>query len=202
MSWLRRFYFNFLYYFNPPWDTGISPPELLEFIDQQPLGRALDLGCGTGTNVITLAQHGWEVTGVDYVKRAVRVAKRKAQEAGVTVDLRSGDVTKLDNIAGQFDFVLDIGCFHSLKSDERTAYIQNLKRFLAPGGIFLLYGFFRDSNDNGPGMVESSLCEFENSFDLVKRENGFNRLQRPSAWLTYQRKPTESQDECSEQVTL
>jgi SAM-dependent methyltransferase len=198
MSRLRRFYFNFLYYFNPPWDTGISPPELLEFIDHHPPGHALDLGCGTGTNVITLAKHGWEVTGVDYVKRAIRVAERKAREAGVTVDLRAGDVTKLENITDQFDFVLDIGCFHSLKSDERVAYLQNLQRLLAPGGTFLLYGFFRGSNGNGPGMVESILNEFENSFDLVKREDGLNRMQRPSVWLTYQRKPTESQENYSE----
>ncbi|MFQ6101503.1 MAG: class I SAM-dependent methyltransferase [Anaerolineae bacterium] len=48
-----------------PWDTGVTPPEVVELIASGdfPPGRALDLGCGTGTNGITLARHGWEVVG-------------------------------------------------------------------------------------------------------------------------------------------
>ncbi|MEW6615857.1 MAG: methyltransferase domain-containing protein [Thermodesulfobacteriota bacterium] len=49
-----------------PWDTNITPPEVMEFIQKTSPGRALDLGCGTGTNGITLARHGWKVTGVDF----------------------------------------------------------------------------------------------------------------------------------------
>ncbi len=58
----RRLAFNFWYFRKPPWDSGISPPELLEFIRTHPAGKAIDLGCGTGTNVITLAKAGWQVT--------------------------------------------------------------------------------------------------------------------------------------------
>ena len=49
---LQRLFFNLWYYFNPPWDTGITPPEVVEAIDGPEAlrpGRALDLGCGTGT---------------------------------------------------------------------------------------------------------------------------------------------------------
>lgn len=48
-----------------PWDTDITPPEVMEFIETVTPGRALDLGCGTGTNAITLANHGWDVIRVD-----------------------------------------------------------------------------------------------------------------------------------------
>ncbi|TEU17501.1 MAG: methyltransferase domain-containing protein, partial [Anaerolineales bacterium] len=52
----------------PPWDTEVTPPEVVELIEGEGLspGRALDLGCGTGTNCIYLVRHGWEVVGVDF----------------------------------------------------------------------------------------------------------------------------------------
>ena len=191
MSWLRRFYFSVLYYRNPRWDTGVSPPELMEFIARHPAGRALDLGCGTGTNVITLARHGWQVTGVDFVKRAIREAERKARQAGVTVDLLVDDVTRLEKVHGEFDLILDIGCFHGLDASGQDAYVQNLIRLTRPGSHYLMYGFFRDSDRSGPGMLASDLAKFELGFELQNRENGVERGQRPSVWLTYRRKTIE-----------
>ena len=189
MSWLRHFYFNLLYLRKPPWDTQISPPELIEFIENHPAGRALDLGCGTGTNVITLAKHGWEVTGVDYVGRAIRKAKKKAQQAGVSVELLVDDVSNLKHITGNFDLVLDIGCYHSLDADDQDAYVRNLERITAQGSVYLMYGFFRAPDGSGRGMRISDLDRFEFSFDQVNREDGTDRGQRPSVWLTYKKIP-------------
>lgn len=61
-----------------PWDTQVTPPEVMEFIARTPPGKAVDLGCGTGTNAITLARHGWRVTGVDFVPKAILAARAKA----------------------------------------------------------------------------------------------------------------------------
>jgi len=74
---LRKLWFTRAYYKHPVWDTGTSPPELLSFIESHTPGKALDIGCGTGTNAITLAKSGWQVTGVDYVARAIRLAKKR-----------------------------------------------------------------------------------------------------------------------------
>jgi len=41
---------------NTPWDTQVTPPEVMELIANTSLGKALDLGCGTGTNAITLSR--------------------------------------------------------------------------------------------------------------------------------------------------
>ncbi len=63
--------FNFCYLGKPAWDTRTSPPELLEFINHHVAGKALDLGCGTGTDMPTLVQSGWEVCGMDDIWLAV-----------------------------------------------------------------------------------------------------------------------------------
>ena len=115
----RKLFFNLQYFKQPPWDTGISPPELIQFMAGHPPGRALDLGCGTGTNAIELAKRGWQVTGIDFARRAIRIAHSKAKMAGVQIDFRVADVSKLPDIAGPFDLILDIGCFHSLPFNRK-----------------------------------------------------------------------------------
>jgi SAM-dependent methyltransferase len=186
MSLARRIRFQWRYFWNPPWDTGISPPELYEFIASQPPGRALDLGCGTGTNAITLARSGWQVTGIDFAWRAIKIARRKARTAGVDVDLRVGDVLHLEGLASRFDLILDIGCFHSLPASGKQIYVENLERCLAPRGYFLMYGFFREPGEKGPGMLVGDLEIIAARLILVRREDGIGRGLRPSVWMTYQ----------------
>ena len=125
MSFLRRLNFNFRYFRKTPWDIGISPPELLEFICQHKAGRAIDLGCGTGTNVITLARAGWQVSGIDFASRAIQIVKRKSKDAGIRAQFFVGDVTNF-KIDQPFDLALDMGCFHGL--DNRAAYLNQLTR--------------------------------------------------------------------------
>ena len=52
---MRRLLFSIWYWLRrPPWDTGVTPPELVRFVSAHSPGRALDLGCGTGTNVVVV----------------------------------------------------------------------------------------------------------------------------------------------------
>lgn len=183
---VRKLTFNLWYYQRPPWDTGISPPELVDFIATHPPGRALDIGCGTGTNAIALARHGWQVTGVDFARRAISIARRKARQAGVQADLRVGDVTKFTD-PGPFDLVLDIGCFHSLPPNTRQDYTRNLTQWLAPQGTYLLYAFFKSEGENGPGLLPSDVELLSEHLTLVSRQDGSERGIRPSAWLQFQR---------------
>ena len=176
-----------MYLRRPPWDSGITPPELYEFITTHSAGRAIDLGCGTGTNVLTLAQHGWQVTGVDFVPKAIRDAKRKLKAANLHADLLVGDVTNLSGIIGPFDLALDIGCFHGL--ENKSKYLDELDRLLAPGGYWLFYGFVRPaSHPSGPGLDASTLDRIHaRGFSLVSRRDGFDRRERPSAWFLFQK---------------
>lgn len=185
----RRTYFNLLYLFTePPWDTGVSPPELLDFIEKHLPGNAIDIGCGTGTNVITLAQAGWQVTGVDFAPHAIKVAKRKIRKAGIGAELLVRDATQLNGISGPFELALDIGCFHSLR-DKKADYLSELDRILAPGGHWLMYGFYKsnDPEQTGPGLAEADLELVPASMELVWRQDGYDRNERQSAWFLYKK---------------
>lgn len=145
MGKFSQWFYNTLYRFTKPdWDTGLTPPEVTSAIDQfdRP-GRALDLGCGTGTSSIYLAQHGWQVTGVDFSPRAIELARDKARRASVELDLHVGDVSRLDFLRNPFDLILDIGCLHGLDRESRTRYAEQLRRLTRPGSKFLLFGFMR-----------------------------------------------------------
>jgi SAM-dependent methyltransferase len=187
MNILRRLFFNLWYYRKPPWDTGISPPELIEFIKLNSPGRALDLGCGTGTNVITLAENNWEVIGIDFAHRAIKTARRKIRGKGLNAEFHVGNVTNLDFIQGKFDLILDIGCFHSLTTDEKAKYTENLSDYLADGGSFLLYGWLKDSSHRDTGLFNVDLRRFLKFLKLRDREDGKEGGNFPSVWLFYQK---------------
>ena len=187
---IRRLLFELMYLLGrTPWDTGISPPELTAFLENHEPGRALDIGCGTGTNLITMAQHGWQVTGVDFSSRAIHRAQRKANAAGLQIQLIHDDVSSFDNITGTFDLALDLGCFHSFSQEERTRYASNLNRFIKPGGTYLLYAWLsedtRKSNRYPSQEVITQL--FSHHFELTSIEHGTDR-QRTSAWFMFRRR--------------
>lgn len=189
MSFLQRLIFNLWYFRNPPWDSGISPPELLAFLEKTDPGRAIDLGCGTGTNVITLAQRGWQVVGVDFASRAIRIAKQKVKKAGVQADLRVGDVTRLEGVTGPFDLALDLGCFHSLTPAARGLYLDRLDEILAPAGYWFLYAFFNPATQlTTPGLAPADLDLILRRFILLSRQDGFDRNVRASAYFLFQKK--------------
>jgi len=185
---LRKFWFNLAYYQKPIWDTGITPQELQSFISSHVPGNALDLGCGTGTNVIALAKSGWQVIGVDYAPRAIQIAEKKAQQNGVKVKFLLDDVTRLDSISENFDLILDMGCFHSLSPKYHLNYIANIDRLLATNGTFLLYVFFKNLvTDQGPGVTEDDINKLLQVLKLIHREDGTERGIRSSTWFGFQK---------------
>jgi 2-polyprenyl-3-methyl-5-hydroxy-6-metoxy-1,4-benzoquinol methylase len=124
-----------------PWDTHITPPEVMAFIEQTPPGRALDIGCGTGTNAITLTRHGWRVTAVDFSVKAIGSARRKAAAAGIDVDFRLADASDLSELNGPFDYALDIGCLFTLAPESRQRCVSGVAKLLASGGRYMLYAW-------------------------------------------------------------
>ncbi len=162
----RRWFFRLLYWRNPPWDSGISPPELMEFLDTHAPGRALDLGCGTGTNVLTLARHGWDAAGIDFIPRAIRTARRKAKREGLSAQFEVGDVADSAQYHSPYDLILDMGCYHALDTSQRRQYRENVAAHLAPEGVYMLYGFL--SADESRISAED-VAAFGRLLDLKER---------------------------------
>lgn len=187
MNLLRRLHFDLLYFGSPPWDSGITPPEVFEFIQAHPAGRALDVGCGTGTNVITLAKAGWQVTGFDFAPRAIQIAKRKIKQADIDAQLFTDDATRMKNVSGKFDLVLDMGCFHGIPN--KVDYLTQLDRVLASGGFWLMYGFLASVADSSaPGIDPADLSRISaHGLTILSQNNGFDKRERPSAWFLYQK---------------
>ena len=184
----RRILFQYWYFRKPPWDTGISPPELLEFIQTHRPGRAIDIGCGTGTNVITLVRAGWDVTGVDFAPRAIKFARQKLKRTGVQGNLLIRDATILQGITGPFDFAFDLGCFHGILQAGKPKYLDQLNRILAPNGFWLMYGFLKsDPYQPGAGLLQSDLDLISSHLMPISRRDGFDKGDKRSAWFLYQK---------------
>ena len=160
-----------------PWDTGVTPPEVVELIEGPAAlapDRALDLGCGTGTNVRYLAEHGWEATGVDAVPAAIdRATAKLGRVPHARVVL--GDVTELErlDLAGPFELVLDIGCFHSIERRRRPAYAAGVVSLTRPGARLFIFAFARRGAFRPLGVTPAEMAtRFAPLFEPVGRIRG------------------------------
>lgn len=184
-----RIFFELAYLLGfKPWDTAVTPPELVELIEgPNPLktGRALDIGCGTGTNCKYLLGHGWDVTGVDFVPRALAVAKKKAPGAKLLI----GDVTRLRDlgVSGPFDLMLDLGCFHAIPDARRDAYLDEVTDVAAPGATLLMFAFGEKGRGTPIATEEEIRRRFSRAFDIVEVRAG--RPFRKQTWYRMIRKP-------------
>lgn len=188
----RRLRFELRYLFgNTPWDTQESPPELVDFLRENRPGRAIDMGCGTGTNVLTMAELGWEATGVDLSRRAIAKAREKAARSDHQVTLVHGNVLdahRLPGVKGPYDLALDLGCFHTLERIDHEPYIGVLAELLRTGGTCLLYSFLEpeDIAERSWPSEERILTVFSRAFEPIRTEHG-EYHDKKSAWFTWQR---------------
>ena len=134
---------------SPRWDTGTPRPELVELVAGRRPGRALDLGCGTGTNAVYLARQGWEVVGVDFSPLAIETARKRGLASGSSTSFVTGDVTDLARagVRGPFDLVVDIGCYHTLTANSLSGLRVTSRSCRPPGGRLLPGGDSRSAGD-------------------------------------------------------
>lgn len=123
-----------------PWDVQRPSPELIDCVRELGLaGRALEIGCGTGTNAIWLGQQGIETLGVDIAPTAIERARDKAEQAGVT-NVQFVCCNILDQLplpVASVDLAFDRGCFHSMPAESRKPFADRVAEALVAGGHWL-----------------------------------------------------------------
>lgn len=115
-----------------PWEDAATDPPFVEHAThifareererEQPFGRAVDIGTGSGIWGIELAKRGWDVTGVDLVPKALARARHRVNAAAVEMKLVRGDVTELSRseVGSGFRLILDTGTFHDFEETQRS----------------------------------------------------------------------------------
>jgi SAM-dependent methyltransferase len=124
-----------------PWHRDTPDGFIQEVVEARGKpGRALDLGCGTGVFSVWLAKRGYEVTGLDFIPRAIEMSRARAAAESVQVNWVNTDLLEWTAPA-RFDVVVDSGCLHSLIGGDVRRYKGQLLRWLAPGGDYVLGHF-------------------------------------------------------------
>ena len=108
---------------------------LLEHLPAPP-ADVLDLGCGTGSLTVLLAEAGHRVHGVDLAPNMVAAARAKIAAAGVTATVEVGDATDPPGGPGAYDVVLTRHVLWALP--DPSAALARWARLLRPGGRLLL----------------------------------------------------------------
>lgn len=179
-----------------PWDTGAPDEQLVLAVERGvlPRGRALEVGCGTGTNALWLAQRGWTVVATDVAPLAIEAARKKAPK-GARVELVVLDFLAQDPPTAPYDLVFDRGCFHCFEEADRARFAARVAALLAPGGQWLsLIGSTEGPpRDTGPPRrsARDVLNAIEPALELVELQSVFfdtNLPHRSAAWAVRARR--------------
>ena len=181
----------------PPWDTGQPVPLLVEFVASsgvQP-SPALEIGAGTGTNAIWMAERGFDLLGVDVSPLAVERARAKLEGRALRCRFAALDFLAAGLPAGPFQFVFDRGCFHVFdEPDERHQFAARVAAALTPGSLWLsLIGSTEGSpREVGPprrSAVEVTLA-IEPALEIVELRLAEFHGSNAKAWLCLSRRRT------------
>ena len=130
-------------------------------------GRALDMGCGDGSNAVWLAKRGWRVTGVDFSRKAVQFARQRASEAAVDVEFIVADAATHQP---QVRYDLITSFYIHLPPDNRAAMLSNMCAILKPGGMLLFVS--HDRSTPPPGWSKTDLATLTSVEEVVSELQG------------------------------
>jgi SAM-dependent methyltransferase len=177
-----------------PWDTGQPEPLLIEFVTSAAVtpGATLEIGAGTGTNAIWMAERGFDVIGVDVSPLAVERARAKMEGRALRCRFAALDFLAAPPPVGPFQFVFDRGCFHVFdEPDERQRFAARVAAALAPGGLWLSLIGSTEGSPREMGPPRRSACEvtlaIEPALEIVELRSAEFRGHGAKAWFCLSR---------------
>jgi SAM-dependent methyltransferase len=180
-----------------PWDTGEPEPVLVEFVTSGRVrpGPTLEIGAGTGTNAIWMAEHGFDVFGVDVAPIAVERAYARMDGRDLRCRFAAWDFLAAPPPDGPFQFVFDRGCFHVFdEPDERQRFAAQVAAALAPGGLWLSLVGSTEGPPREFGPPRRSACEItlaiEPALEIVELRSAEFRGHGANAWFCLSRQRT------------
>jgi cyclopropane fatty-acyl-phospholipid synthase-like methyltransferase len=166
-----REYFNSIY--DREWKWGNKPDPLLSYyLHLIPKGKALDLGMGDGRNVLFLAKQGFDVTGVDISKKAVKLADSLAKRFGIKIKSLCKDMREFKIKEGYYSLIISTGAaLNFMKKSEAIRMLKNIKEGLKKGG-FVYLSVFSTKDEFFKKLSKTKTPVEENTY-YVKRMQGF-----------------------------
>jgi SAM-dependent methyltransferase len=134
----------------PPWDIGRAQPAIVRLAEAGVIaGDVIDVGCGTGENVLYLASRGLAVIGVDAAPTAIAQAEEKARLRGSTATFLVADALTLEGLGRTFEAAIDCGLFHTFSDLDRVHFERSLHGTLRAGSPYALLCF----SEHQPGEL-------------------------------------------------
>lgn len=122
-------------YLNPPADTPYSLEYAFYLLGDAKGKTVLDLGCGSGEELISLLNRGADVIGIDISPELINIAKSRVKNAGGRVTVRVGSAYDTELCDGSVDIVFCMSLIHHLDIPRAK---KEMLRVLKPGGYIVL----------------------------------------------------------------
>ncbi len=188
MNWKRAYAIGFHPWEDTDTEFSRSLAALLEREEQgrtPPYGRALDIGTGSAIWGIELAKRGWDVTGVDVVRKALDRGRERIAAAGVDVKLVQGDVTRLSeaDVGSGFRLILDTGTFHDFDAEQQQGMARSVDALATEDATVILLCWPRRVRPLIRGVSREEIKSAFAGWRITDVEPSFFKLPRPLEWL-------------------
>ena len=145
--------------------------------------KIIDLGCGIGTTLTSLQEYNWELYGVDYVPKAIEIAKNRLRDKAIVKVKDLNDTGFPDKF---FDIVYSLGVFEHLDKPN----FNEPRRIIKDDGLFMCQ-VPTENDESKTGKVETTFCinhskgKRGTQFEMYHTEEHWKRLMEESNFQVF-----------------